>query len=138
MVKDKVAQDITLNDMNNDDKDSLLNGCIQFLSETDSSGRPIVFYYGKHITPKSWKNWVSSFVGCLTRLETAGFARSGGGLVFGLFSCTSMLIYAVSPFLYLAHLFNIYLNTVFSHKCTTKNKSVPCILVFRYDCCNQR
>ena len=57
--KDKVAQDITLSDMNDDDKDSLLNGCIQFLSETDSSGRPIVFYYGKHITPKSWKNWVS-------------------------------------------------------------------------------
>ena len=66
LVKDKVAQDITLNDMNNDDKDSLLNGCIQFLSETDSSGRPIVFYYGKHITPKSWKNWVSF---CLVKLK---------------------------------------------------------------------
>ena len=63
---DKVANPITFDDLDEDDKESLLSGSIQFLSETDQSGRSVMFYHGRYINAKSWKNYVSTqFVLCV-------------------------------------------------------------------------
>ena len=56
---DKVADPITFDDLDEDDKESVLSGAFQFLSGTDQSGRAVMFYHGRYINAKSWENYVS-------------------------------------------------------------------------------
>jgi hypothetical protein len=57
---DKLVKDITLDDLDKDDMDTLKTGCVQISPLADMSGRPIVVSLGKLRTYKVVDNYVCS------------------------------------------------------------------------------
>jgi hypothetical protein len=56
--QDKLVKDITANDLNEDDGETLLCGCAQILPQKDAVGRPIVFFQQRFETYRTCRNLV--------------------------------------------------------------------------------
>ena len=68
---DKVAQTITIDDLNDDDMYALRGGATQLLPSKDTAGRTIFFMSSHYANPRTWKSYVSW---CFQRIQFLAFS----------------------------------------------------------------